>query len=176
MRAAGAAASHQRCPRLACPNDRPLGLDSGRGSCLIVEPWFIKFKPDGPWYSPKCDNNWDPPKCSDYYHMQEQTPGYPHGDGDCAAPGCDCGTVPCGFYLFNHSSTAVVKGKTFLDWFIHDYVLNRVGLSALVSGFFWDECACSSTAPESICVLCPCTQPSILRARVRVCALDLHAG
>ena len=37
--------------------------------------------------------------------MQEQTPGFPHGDGDCAAPGCDCGKSPCGFYLWNHSST-----------------------------------------------------------------------
>ena len=25
--------------------------------------WFIKFKPVGPWYSPKCDNNYDPPLC-----------------------------------------------------------------------------------------------------------------
>ena len=33
--------------------------------------WFLKFKPAGPWYSPKCDNNFNPPKCSDYYHNQE---------------------------------------------------------------------------------------------------------
>jgi hypothetical protein len=130
------------------------------------EPWFLKFKPQGPWsvfvvtspqrsiqiltfifrtwmpttrYSPKCDNNYDPPRCSDYYHMQEQTPGYPHGDGDCAAPGCDCGTKPCGFYMWNHSSTAVVKGQTFQEWFINDYILNKVGMSPLVSGFFWDD-------------------------------------
>ena len=57
-------------------------------------PWFINFKPKGPWFSPKCDNNFDPPKCSDLYHMNEQTPGYPHGDGDCKAPGCDCGKAP----------------------------------------------------------------------------------
>jgi hypothetical protein len=37
--------------------------------------WFIKFKPDGPWYSSKCDNNYDPPLCSDFYHSQEQSPG-----------------------------------------------------------------------------------------------------
>eukprot|EP01052_Picozoa_sp_SAG31_P041517 SAG31_NODE_6317_length_2068_cov_1.582529_2_plen_60_part_00 len=47
--------------------------------------------------------------------------------------------VCCRSYLFNHSSTVVVKGKTFRDWFIHDYMLNKVGLSPLVSGFFWDE-------------------------------------
>ena len=29
----------------------------------------------------------------------------------------------------------VVKGQTFQDWFIHDYMLNKVGQSPLVSGF-----------------------------------------
>ncbi len=59
--------------------------------------WFIKFKPglEHP-INPPCDNNYNPPKCSNYFHMQEQTPGYPSGDGTCAAPACDCGTVPCG--------------------------------------------------------------------------------
>ena len=97
------------------------------------------FKPEGPWYSPKCDNNYDPPRCSDYYHMQEQTPGYPSGDGNCAAPGCDCGEQPCGFYLWNHSSTTVVNGQTFQDWFINSYVYDALGSSDLVSGFFWDD-------------------------------------
>jgi hypothetical protein len=82
-------------------------------------PWFIDFKPEGPWYSPKCDTNFKPPKCSNHYHMQEQTPGFPSGDGDCLAPGCDCGTAPCGFYLWNHSSTAVVNGQNFQQWFIN---------------------------------------------------------
>jgi len=57
--------------------------------------WYIKFKPVGPYYSSKCDNNYSPPKCSDYYHNQEQSPGYPTGDGNCPAPNCDCGVVPC---------------------------------------------------------------------------------
>ena len=26
-------------------------------------PWFIKFKPVGPWKSPQCDNNYSPPLC-----------------------------------------------------------------------------------------------------------------
>jgi|TARA_B110000208_G_scaffold30158_1_gene39657 hypothetical protein len=47
--------------------------------------------------------------------------------------------VPCGFYIWNHSSTTVVKGQTFQDWFINDYILNKVGRSPLVSGFFWDD-------------------------------------
>eukprot|EP00035_Acanthoeca_spectabilis_P023004 m.447099 g.447099 ORF g.447099 m.447099 type:complete len:428 (+) comp19468_c0_seq1:101-1384(+) len=101
-------------------------------------PWYFKFKPNGPWYSKKCDSA-QPDICSDLYHSQEQTPGYPSGDGNCLAPGCDCGKVPCGFYVWNHSSTAVVNGQTFQDWFIHSYVLNEVGSSPLVSGFFWDD-------------------------------------
>ena len=71
--------------------------------------------------------------------MQEQSPDYPHGDGDCAAPACDCGTKPCGFYLWNHSSTTVVKGQSFQEWFIYSYMFNEVGQSDLVSGFFWDD-------------------------------------
>ena len=44
-----------------------------------------------------------------------------------------------GFYLWNHSSTTVVNGQTFQQWFIHSYMLNAVGSSPLVSGFFWDD-------------------------------------
>ena len=29
--------------------------------------------------------------------------------------GCDCGTKPCGFYLFNHSSTVVINGQSFRE-------------------------------------------------------------
>ena len=59
--------------------------------------WFVSFKPggskpDGTWYSEQCDANLKS-VCSDRYHNQEQSPGYPHGDGDCEAPGCDCGKV-----------------------------------------------------------------------------------
>ena len=78
-------------------------------------------------------------RCSDFYHSQEQSPGFPHGDGDCAPPACDCGSVPCGFYVFNHSSTVVVNGQTFLQWFLDTYMFNYVGASPLVSGFFWDD-------------------------------------
>eukprot|EP00658_Telonema_sp_P-2_P085890 TRINITY_DN9895_c0_g1_i5.p1 TRINITY_DN9895_c0_g1~~TRINITY_DN9895_c0_g1_i5.p1 ORF type:complete len:460 (-),score=90.67 TRINITY_DN9895_c0_g1_i5:266-1645(-) len=101
-------------------------------------PWYFKFAGKGPWYSKKCDAV-DPTLCSDLYHSQEQSPGYPHGDGDCAAPRCDCGEVPCGFYIWNHSSTVIVNNQSFQDWFVHDYVLNEVGTSPLVSGFFWDD-------------------------------------
>ena len=64
--------------------------------------WYVKFKPEPPWYSSKCDNNYSPAICSDLYHNQEQSPEYPSGDGDCAAPNCDCGVgVPCGFCEFS---------------------------------------------------------------------------
>lgn len=33
----------------------------------------------------------------------------------------------------------MVHGQTFENWFIHDYMLNSVGMSPLVSGFFWDD-------------------------------------
>ena len=101
--------------------------------------WYIKFKPTGPWYSKKCDavNTTD---CTDLYHNQEQSPGYPHGDGDCGAPNCDCGNnVPCGFYVWNHSSTTVVNNQTFLEWFRDDYVFDYQGSSDLVSGMYFDD-------------------------------------
>ena len=102
--------------------------------------WYLKFKPKGPYYSAKCDYNFDPPRCSDLYHNQEQTPGYPHGDGDCPAPNCDCGEgVPCGFYIWNHSSTTVVYGQTFLEWFRDDYIFDAQGVSPLVSGMYFDD-------------------------------------
>ena len=111
------------------------------------EPWFVRFKPQGPYNSPKCTTYVNPApvgnltKCSDLYHCGQacQTPGFQHGDGSCAAPGCDCGKQPCGFYLWNHSSTAVVHGQTFQDWFVNDYMLNKIGMSHQVSGFFWDD-------------------------------------
>jgi len=32
--------------------------------------WYVPFKPEGPWYSSKCDTNYSPPKCSNLYHNQ----------------------------------------------------------------------------------------------------------
>jgi hypothetical protein len=29
--------------------------------------WYVPFKPNGPWYSNKCDNNYSPPICSNLY-------------------------------------------------------------------------------------------------------------
>lgn len=59
--------------------------------------WFVAFNAQNttPYHVPPCDDSYDPPLCSTRYHDQDQTPGYPHGDGSCAEP-CDCGGVPCG--------------------------------------------------------------------------------
>ena len=104
-------------------------------------PWFLKFKPNPPWYSPKCDVNYDPPKCTEYFHTQMDTP-LPQGKGGygaCTGSACNCGSKPCGFYVFNHSSDAVINGQTFQQWFIDSYMLDSIGMSPDVSGFFWDD-------------------------------------
>ena len=107
--------------------------------CCSPQDWYIKFKPKGPWFSSKCDavNKTD---CNDAYHCQEQSPAYPHGDGDCGAPNCYCGSnVPCGFYIWNHSSTTVVHGQTFQEWFRDTYIFDYQGTSPMVSGFYFDD-------------------------------------
>jgi|Transcript_20647 hypothetical protein len=70
----------------------------------------------------------------------EQSPAYPHGDGDCGPPNCYCGSnVPYGFYVWNHSSTTIVNGQSFRDWFKDSYIFDYQGNSPLVSGFYFDD-------------------------------------
>jgi len=105
-------------------------------------PWFLKFNPNNNSYHvPNCDNNYKPPLCSKYYHDQEQTPGYPHGDGDCTAPACDVGSIPVGEYLWDPRAWNVsVKGETLGDWFINDYLFDQTGGgNPKISGFFFDD-------------------------------------
>ena len=116
-------------------------------------PWFMMFSGKGNYSSPACDVNYDPPLCTKYFHTQMDTPlptttwgkeGHPIGGyGKCfpkdKKSGCDCGTKPCGFYVFNHSSTAVIKGQTFQEWWLNSYIFNEVGSSPLVKGFYWDD-------------------------------------
>ena len=102
-------------------------------------PWFLKFKNgsdgrgalahdgDGTYHHPVCDHNYDPPKCSDLFHSQTQTPGHPTGDGNCDKA-CDCGRVPCGMYLFDHRSKAVIHGQSFVDWLVHNLTVSPTGL------------------------------------------------
>lgn len=109
--------------------------------------WFIKFKGfsdspypggqialpvNGTFHVPTCDfyNNGTLPRCSGFYHDQEQTPEHPGGgplypvDGECITQ-CDCGpTNPCGEYIFDHRG-GVVNGRSFRDWFIHEYMITN---------------------------------------------------
>ena len=112
-------------------------------------PWFLHFRassrgPNGTaTVSPKCDVNASSAaarKCTEYYHTQEQTPMYPSGSaerGACAAPGCDCGSKPCGFYMWNHSAAEVaVHGTTLREWLLESYVFAH---SEGVDGYYFDD-------------------------------------
>ena len=79
--------------------------------------WFLPFKDDhSPTVAPRCDSP-DPPQkklCSNLFHGTQQVPRWPpemctgecrrgpSNDANCSAPGCDCGGVPCGRYLYDH--------------------------------------------------------------------------
>ena len=90
---------------------------------------------------PVCDNNYSPPLCTNFYHDQGQTPGYPHGDGDCSPPACDVGTIPVGEYLFDFRSINIsVNGQTFADWYVNEYHFGPTGAgNPLVGGFYVDD-------------------------------------
>ena len=117
--------------------------------------WFLKFNcsgssPTSSCHVPVCDNNYSPPLCTALYHDQGQTPGYPHGDGDCAAPACDCGKNPCGEYLFDFRSLHVeVNGQSMIDWYVNEYFFSETGAgNPLVAGFYTDDSWSSSGPTE----------------------------
>ena len=97
--------------------------------------WFLKFDPKVPKpHVPKCDNNYDPPKCSEFYHDQEQTPGHPHGDGNCVQFPCDCGCVPCGEYLWDHRNQSPRK------WLVEVHLTGDTALdNPNIDGIFTDD-------------------------------------
>ena len=105
--------------------------------------WFVPFNcsaagPTVGCHVPVCDDNYDPPLCSLLYHDQEQTPGYPTGDGNCSPPACDTGLVPTGEYMFDPRAANVsINGQTLVRWFIDEYLFGPEGAgNANVSGFF----------------------------------------
>lgn len=110
-------------------------------------PWFMNFSKEiiadhSKSHVPVCDNNFSPPKCSNLYHDQGQTPGYPHGDGDCLAPGCDVGPgLPVGEYLFDHRNANVsIHGQTFIEWFVDEYFGGPAGIgNENIIGFYIDD-------------------------------------
>ena len=115
-----------------------------------ADAFFLPFKsggslPNGTWHVPACDDSYNPPLCSTRYHDQDQTPGHPHGDGSCAAP-CDCGGVPCGEYLWDHTAAGLQ------DYLVQEVVLNaKLGLgNENVSGFYFDDGWSDFSAPVSL--------------------------
>ena len=106
------------------------------------EGFFLKFKeggslPNGSYHVPNCDTNYDPPLCSIFYHDQLQTPQYP---GQCASPGCDCGGVPSGEYLFNYRN-----GSQLIDFLIEEVIFGPTKLgSPIIDGLFLDDFWCSN--------------------------------
>jgi hypothetical protein len=97
--------------------------------------WFVSFKPggskpDGTWYSEQCDANLKS-VCSDRYHNQEQSPGYPHGDGDCEAPGCDCGKVPVQIISARRRVRTVIGIFFRTPYWHNSYPYWRTGISTL---------------------------------------------
>ena len=109
-------------------------------------PWFMNFSDaviadHSVAHVPVCDNNYAPPLCSNMYHDNVQTPGYPGGDGNCAAPACDVGTVPIGEYLFEHRNANVsINNQTLVEWFIEEYLAGPNGLGhPEISGLYIDD-------------------------------------
>ena len=108
--------------------------------------WFLPFNcsvagPTTGCHVPVCDNNYSPPLCTALYHDDGQTPGYPHGDGDCSAPACDVGKIPVGEYLFDFRAVNTsINGQTFLEWYLNDYFFSPTGAgNPLVKGFYTDD-------------------------------------
>ena len=107
----------------------------------------------------------DPKKCSKYYHDQNQSPAvpttsHPHVDGACDPKhGCNCGTMPCGGYVWDHRNGTMLR-----EFLIKEYIGGTTGLgSNAIDGFFIDDFWCS----DKICnetnnsvAACPCNDPA----------------
>jgi hypothetical protein len=117
-------------------------------------PWFLKFKngtdgrgpaahdDDGTYVNRVCDDTYDPPKCSDLFHAFPYADGDDRGVYDCDAHHtCDCGVgLPCGMYLFDHRSTAIIHNRTLAQWFVEQLLVTPTGLlHDAIDGFFIDD-------------------------------------
>ena len=92
--------------------------------------WFLRFAAtppmaNGSYWQPPCDNTDVTPLCSQLYHAQTQSPGYPAApgnDGNCSAPGCDCGgIIPCGAFLWDYRVAEV------REFVAQEYILGATG-------------------------------------------------
>ena len=97
--------------------------------------------------------------------------GYPAGDGNCAAPACDCGKVPCGFYVWNHSSTRsnLCEKKKYS----HNKVMSKMRIEHRRSSAWNSPC---STYRTKCSTVVPCVPPSPLPCvpSPRVCTTHTH--
>ncbi len=120
--------------------------------------FFLRFKASGPTHSPRCDGHYDPARCSDLYHDQIQTPQYPNNskyDGTCLAP-CDCGSVPCGEYLFDFRNGTLLE-----EFLISKFVMGPTGLaSGAIDGFFLDDGWTNISTGSNACDGSPVGGPS----------------
>eukprot|EP01114_Cavostelium_apophysatum_P018996 TRINITY_DN5990_c0_g1_i2.p1 TRINITY_DN5990_c0_g1~~TRINITY_DN5990_c0_g1_i2.p1 ORF type:complete len:447 (-),score=72.88 TRINITY_DN5990_c0_g1_i2:49-1389(-) len=110
------------------------------------EGFFLRFDKSVPvskLHVPPCTTQNNVTKCSNFYHDQEQTPNVPtpsnpNPDGACDLY-CDCGSVPCGEYLFDHRN-----GSMLTEWLLSEYILSDTAMgSPVVSGMFIDDFWCS---------------------------------
>ena len=60
---------------------------------------------------------WPPEECID-----PQCSRGPSNDANCSAPGCDCGGVPCGRYLYDH------RNDSMREWLIKEHILGETGI------------------------------------------------
>jgi len=75
--------------------------------------FFVPYKASPPYQNPKCSDLGSGTVCSNHFHASFQTPLLHNSTakqtvkdqaGVCDEQGCDCGTVPCAWYLFIQSS------------------------------------------------------------------------
>ena len=117
--------------------------------------WFLSFKDDhSPTVAPRCSSpdpqkslstgvpasGGDPQKklCSTLFHGTQQVPRWPPADsandGNCSAPGCDCGGVPCGRYLWDHTNSSM------REWLITSHILGDTGIgNPNISAIYLDD-------------------------------------
>lgn len=102
--------------------------------------WFIPFKEEGPYVNAKCTLG----KCSDLFHSQFQTPEFTCNQtltgescvhaGRCMDAHCDCGEVPCGWYLWNH------KNPDCREWLVNTHMMGAMSMGNVnVQGNFIDD-------------------------------------
>lgn len=88
--------------------------------------WFLRFRGSlqDDYQVPPCTAG----KCSELYHDQLQTPVH------CDAPGCDCGAVPCGEYLWDH------RNSSLSDWLVDEFAMGPTGVGhSLIDGLYLDD-------------------------------------